>query len=417
MPLILLISDRLIKDKSGDDGSKSSSSTLLCVAGLALAYGGFIWSHVSTVYQFSLVLGICLPLLALLRKNVKGLVYSGLGMTIGLGLSAAYLYPAWREKNLIHNEFIGKSWPYHDSYVFPMNDYAFSNWDFFTRIDDIWILNTCVILFGALAVLVLLGRHKTTLQIDWNVNRFWFVAGIIPTFLMMRVSYNLSLRIPMIDIGVFSWRMLGITSIVACLVIGASLQAARILRREQHLVKARLLAGFAIFLLLSGAGVSIYLVIFPMYDVQAFEASDSHLNWASLPSTVHSEPEDLPDYQEKVRLLEERGEVRIDRWATEHRVIHTVTTGPAKLWVRTFNFPGWEATMDGKHVEIESASEIGEMLIRLPAGEHNIVLDYSGTPVQKRGSLVTIISAAFVVCILISSLVLKRHHRAGIKQT
>src|SRR5262245_4186369 len=53
-----------------------SRSVVRCasaVAGLALVYGAFIWSHPPTAFQFSLVLAVFIPLLALARKNWKGI--------------------------------------------------------------------------------------------------------------------------------------------------------------------------------------------------------------------------------------------------------------------------------------------------------------------------------------------------------
>src|SRR5260370_13291292 len=141
MPLILLFIERLfdppggpssVADASLEQATKAEGtggvspldkrrSVVRCIsaiAGLALVYGAFIWSHPPTAFQFSMVLAVFILLLALARKKWRGIALTGAGVALGLALSSAYLYPAYLEKNLIHNEFIAENWPYRQSYVF-----------------------------------------------------------------------------------------------------------------------------------------------------------------------------------------------------------------------------------------------------------------------------------------------------------
>ena len=101
MPLILFFADRLLT------GPRSWPT----LAGLSLSYGAFVWSHPPTAYQFSLV---CLPLVFLMafwRRDWKGLLWVAAGVVLGLALSAAYLFPAAAEENLIRHEIVQQKFP------------------------------------------------------------------------------------------------------------------------------------------------------------------------------------------------------------------------------------------------------------------------------------------------------------------
>jgi hypothetical protein len=114
MPLILLFAERLMEQ----DSARELSGKLVCTGWLALSYGGFLWSHPPTAYQFTMGFGVYVAVRAAMTRQWKGLIWVGAGMAGGLGLSAAYLLPAFIEQDLIHHEFIADVWPYHKTYIF-----------------------------------------------------------------------------------------------------------------------------------------------------------------------------------------------------------------------------------------------------------------------------------------------------------
>jgi hypothetical protein len=377
MPLILFFVDKLFAKTRG----------LLPAAGLALSYGAFLWSHPPTAYQFSLAFSPFLPLLAVLRRDWKGLLWASGALTLGAGLSAAYLYPAAVEQNLIRHEIIGKIWPYHETYLFMYAGYSKRYFDFFHLLNVSWCLYVVVILLTGFMLLVF-ARRRTPVVSD-HIS-FWTAIGCFASFLMLHLSSPLGRKIPKIDIGVFSWRMLAITTLVAALLAGATVQAAL------DAVRARLRSWSAVFsvlavaVLLSGTLYTILGVIAPVNKQDAFQPEEEHTNYAIIPRTAPARTDDLPEL-DRVTLDGGAGSVTIREWKPQHRVID-VKSSNARLLVRTFNYPGWTATLDGYPTQLGTDSDTGAILLPVHAGDHVLVLDFLDTPSRRLGTWITLLS-------------------------
>ena len=204
---------------AGSSRWRISSAGLLSVVALAVTVGAFLWSHPPTAYRFMMAFGLFLVLFVWKHQSWKRLPYVACAITLGLGLSAAYVYPAYVEQDLIRREFVSNTWPYHSTYVF-------SSSVPYNVIDFSWIFNTVAILLGAV---VLLALERQFVERTPGLRRrvlLWVIVGCVATFMMTSLSYPLGRLIPKIDIGVFAWRMLAITTLVAALLAGACTQAA-----------------------------------------------------------------------------------------------------------------------------------------------------------------------------------------------
>jgi hypothetical protein len=390
MPLMLLFVDKLF----------AATRPLLPAAGLALSYGAFLWSHPPTAYQFTLALCPFLPLLALLRRDWRGLVWAGGGLALGLGLSAAYLYPAAVEQDFIRHEIIGKIWPYHETYLFMYAGYSKQYFDFFRLLNLSWRLYVGMILLSAFALLAwgTAGKARLARLLRSNIV-FWTAVGCFASFLMLRISAPLGRRIPRIDIGVFSWRMLAITTLVAALLAGATVQAAldaRGVRRGGWFV---LFGTLALAIVLSGTLFTIFGIMAPVNKQEAFQPQEVHRNYAIIPRTAPASTDDLPE-MERTRLDGGSGPVTIREWKPQHRVIDVNSGGAARLFVRTFNYPGWTATLDGHPAPLATDGETGAMLVGVPAGEHLVTLDFVDTPARRLGARITLLSFLSVLAAL-----------------
>jgi len=368
------------------------------VVGLALAYAAFIWSHPPTAFQFSMVLAVFIPLLALARKKWRGIFLAGSGIALGLLLSSAYLYPAFREKDLIHNEFIAENWPYRESYVFLHTQYMDEHRPFFNLINMTWAVNFAIILVCIAALLLLrYWRKQKSESPRWQAG-LWAVIGLFASFMMTVFSDPIGRRIPMIDIGVFSWRMLGITTLAAALLAGALADIG--VRCFQKRARGTSAVWATVSLVIASAvAFTIIAVLAPVWNGVLFVPEIEHLNPTMVPRTAPDDPEDLPDV-EPVQLDQGAGEVHVQRWLPQHREIEARLTDPDTLWVRTFNYPGWTASVDGSPVAIETGEDLGDIRLNLDAGQHNITLNFLDTPIRRRGAQATKLSVA-IVCFLL----------------
>jgi hypothetical protein len=380
MPLILLFVDQLF----------STGRRLLPMAGLALCYGAFLWSHPPTAYQFTLVLCPSLLLLAWLRSNWLDLLWTGGGLAFGAGLSAAYLYPAAVEQNFIRHEVIGQIWPYHATYLFMYAGYSKEYLEFFQLLNISWCFYVSAIVLTILAL-----RFRLS-----NCVAFWTATGCMASFLMLQISAPIGRRIPKIDIGVFSWRMLAITTLVAALLAGACVQAALDARAERRKMRSAAPGVVATAVVLGGTIFTIFGVMAPMNNRPAFQPEATHTNYAIIPRSAPARASELPKI-DRASLDGASGSIAIREWKPQHRVMDVTSPAAARLFVRTFNYPGWAARIDGRSATIGTDRQTGAMLVDLPAGEHLVTLDFVDTVARRLGAWITVASLVCLIAALV----------------
>ncbi len=386
MPLILLFADRLCRDKR----------SLPDFAALAIVFAAFLYSHPPTAFQFVLVFGSCFSIWAIKQGNWRGLGLIALSLAVGSLIAAAYFYPAIVEQPLINADDVEKAWPYHSSYVF---DYAQKYYDrindqFFIRIDRIWVFSAIAIVITGLVLPVVRNQLKS---VDLRSSMFfWMGAGALAVFLMTRYSYPLGNLIPKIEIGVFSWRMLSLASLAIALLAGACCQAAIDMLGKRKVPALFLCAASSGLILSAGIAVSAWYVVMPMYRVEAFKPIPEHYNYATLPRGV---PRDVPQ-MEPAQLVLGEGRVEVELWQPEFRRLKVEINRAAQLQFRTSNYLGWTAFVDGKVTEIKTG-DAGMIVIDLPAGEHNITLDYRFTPIRLVSVWITLISSGWLFSLVV----------------
>ena len=431
MPLILLFTERLFREGEGSarnregqiDGTfvgsggqgttAQSTHVLLNVIGLTLSYGAFLWTHPPTAFQFTLALGLFVIILTIHHRDWKGALRVAGGMILALGLSAVYLYPAAVEQNLIRHEVIEQDWPYHETYVFARADYTKENPEFFRRIDDIWIFGTVAMGAGAIVLFTLKTRGQGVSRRFKEHLVWWSVLGGFTCFMMTRASAPLGRRIPEIEIGVFSWRMLAITALIVALLAGAAIEAARDAHREKRKSKCIAFSSLAVLMTLGSAVFSIRTVAAPMWGAVRFEPDSQHLNDIIIPRTAPANIEGLPTI-ERVALANGNGRVSIEQWKPEHRVLRLTLNKADEVRIRTFNYPGWTATVDNRRAAIATDRELGIMVLRLPAGTHHVVLDYSDTPPRRLGNRITWGALLLMAVITAGAFLVPRHRISGV---
>ena len=395
MPLILLFGERLMKMPAAETASNHSGRRplLLSVVGLAATYAAFLWSHPPTAYQFMLAFGLYVVVLSVIRREWKGLLSVGAAVLIAVGLSAVYLVSAALEQNLIRHEYISETWPYHKTYVFvhDLFNYEFHR-SFFHAIDLMWITGTLIIVVSG----IILVMKRRALNLSSSLRQriaLWLILGAATSFMMTRASMPLGKLIPKIDIGVFTWRMLSITTLVIALLAGAFAQAAVTAARENRRSERLLFGSFAGCIVVGAFLFSAVWVVGPIAGYDVFVPQQEHFNGATIPATAPAiDPEELPDDIPQAELSEENGEVSVEEWKPQHRVIRADLTDDDVLLIRTFNFPGWTALADGHRVPITTSEELGDMEIELPAGNHQVTLDFLDTTTRRKMRIVTLCS-------------------------
>ncbi|MGA9768116.1 MAG: hypothetical protein WBV94_03695, partial [Blastocatellia bacterium] len=421
------------------------------VAGLAMSYGGFVWTHPPTAYQFSIGFGMYVVMMSVMRREWRGMVKVGAGVMMGVGLAAAYIIPAALEQNLINSDNITQTYPYHDSYTLVrLGVYNSGQPDYFlSLIDRIWILTALFIVIAAVALLAFKTQAlRRAPRLKQRVI-LWLILGCFMCFMMTSLSYPLGRLIPKIDIGVFTWRMLSVTTLVVALLAGACAEVAfQTRKRLRH--EAVLAASVAVWMIVGSAWFSLEEVVKPYSNGDAFVPEPEHMNYALMPRAAYGDIFHLPKV-DPVVFAQGNGSVVVERWSPEHRLARVVLSRPDKLLFRTFDFPGWTVivdgspvnkiqgrglrvqvegeeetiirkldypgwtpSIDGKPVTVSGEIELGDIAIELEPGVHEVRLDYLPTPVRRKSGIITMVSFGLLAVLLLMPIVLQRR-KSGLK--
>ncbi|HET9530183.1 MAG TPA: 6-pyruvoyl-tetrahydropterin synthase-related protein [Blastocatellia bacterium] len=446
MPLMLLFGERLFRGlrSAEPERPRSASRTMLNIVGLAAVFGAFLWSHPPTAYQFTLAFALFSLALAVALKEWRGLALTGCAMAIGLGIAGAYFYPAMVEQGLIRREHFAEHWPYHNTYVFVHAlHYADAHRGFFNLIDFTWIFNAVAILMGVIVLVFLESRYVTPTRGLKERVLIWSLIGFSATMMMTKVSYPIGLLIPKIETGVFSWRMLSITTLVAALLAGACVQAAYNALKQEQKRDSNTYVSLAALIIIGGAAFMAVKLLPPLYLAPPFETASEHLNYAMVPRTAPADPMEMPRV-DRAELASGKGQVTIERWDPQYRSLRVELSEPDRLLIRTFNFPGWVATVDGQPAAIQTgealriktdgpeqeliraatyrggplsidglpariigSESLGDMVIELSPGDHQVTLEYLDTPARRTGALVTMTALSILLILALTAIAMR----------
>jgi hypothetical protein len=137
----------------------------------------------------------------------------------------------------------------------------------------------------------------------------------------------------------------------------------------------------------------------PVNNQDAFQPKEEHTNYAIIPRTAPANTDDLPE-MDRTRLDGGPGAVTVHEWKPQHRVIGVECSYSARLFVRTFNYPGWTASLDGHPAALATDGETGAILLGVPAGEHLVTMDFVDTPARRLGARITLLSFLSVLAAL-----------------
>jgi hypothetical protein len=258
----------------------------------------------------------------------------------------------------------------------------------------------------------------------------WAWAGLIASFLMTKYSKPIGRLIPKIETGVYSWRMLALTSFAVAMLAGACFEVRSTAFRRKRLnhqalppeggatnsppeggaAKSPLKGGTtnlaplvaSLMILIAALAASAWYVAWPMWRAQSFEPNPEHYNYATLPRGA---PREAPP-MDRAQLASGNGRVTVEYWAPELRRLRVEAPKPDQLQFRTSNFAGWTAIVDGGLNEIKEGA-VKNIVIDAPEGEHAVTLELRSTPIRRAGNIITILSLAILFSITIAAVRLK----------
>ncbi|MBI3654735.1 MAG: glycosyltransferase family 39 protein [Acidobacteria bacterium] len=365
-------------------------------AGLGLCFGLFLLTHIPTAFLLTYLLAFYGLVWALRASDWKIAFRIGLGMVLGFLFSAIYLLPAALETKDIQEHF-STIFPYHTSYLTLLPTDSFGsliNGSFELLAVTLLVIGVTLWALSQARQAASGGELPDESARPGRVQtRLWMLMAIISAFMCTSLSIHISKLLPRIQVATFAWRWLLIVCLFTALMVAATLDA---LHRTVTLSKAKRWS----YRIALGA-VLLFNFWFTLHDIMktsfSHEIHQQPANYLDAGFTPKGSrnPQELPQ-TEAVVLQPKSGESEIVRWEPTRREVLVQVSTPVTVRLKTYNFLGWSARLDGQPVTLASDPD-GVQFVAVPAGEHRLEVSFGNTAARTLGASITGFAALLIV--------------------
>ncbi len=381
LPVILYFAFRL-----------GSEGRLRYYAAVGLCHGVYLMSHLPVGYLFTYVLAFYGVVWALRDRNVQIALRIAGGIAISLLVSAIYWVPAAIEGKYIY-EWASELFPYHKTYItmVPLGD------AFYTHIQEVFNCNA-LLLIVTLTILVVLTKSRISpsdlrsahtedprAAVSRSQTGIWIMLGVLTPFMSTSFSISLSRLIPKIQIAVPPFRWLAISCMFTSLLLAASID---VLRTQRGVSATKKLAfGLSLVVVVSlNLWLTAHGIISGALSNPTQQRPESFVDAGFTPkdSTRPKEIADTP----AVVITPGGGTSSILKWLPTFREVAVRVDQPSVVRMKTYNFPGWTARIDGQVVPMLSDKD-GVQQVAVPGGVHTVQASFENTPPRIAGAVLS----------------------------
>jgi hypothetical protein len=231
------------------------------------------------------------------------------------------------------------------------------------------------------------------------INNFFLGVAVVSIFFLFGASTFIWQSIPFFKNIQFPVRWLMITYFSVIVLSAINIQTLYITYGERR----KTYYSFMFFLFLMCLVLDFrYIDIAKVFTMQELTPVKS-VNWAMehLPAWVDIDKVNKESSQWKIVVTEGEGKAETIVWKSAERIIAATAEKPLTLKIRTFNFPGWKAYVDGKQTDIRTAEGEGAMIIDIPEGNHTLTLKFQDTPIRYYSKFISLMSFLALCLVLI----------------
>lgn len=343
---------------------------------------------------------------------------------LGVALASIYLIPALLETKYIKVEqWTSGSYNYLDHFVYvsqlfsPQWGYGYAG---VGLLDDFaYQLGIVLVTLASLAIL------STTLRPIRNKHLiyFFYILTILVALLMSPLAVTVWQLIPLATLVQFPWRLLGITAFTLAIVVG-SLLADDNRPNANHPSKTVPPNSQPVLLPLMIILASLPYTL-PQYTAVPdwAETSLAVINWdrksiadrVGMVAVTEEQPQTSPLEQQYVAgeplmvagIIDGQGELETLHHGGASDRVRVVANQPVTVQFYTYDFPGWQVTLDNQPLEHRPEPPYGLITVDVPAGDHELYLRMGSTPLRTVG---TVISGIALLIILVLCLVPRSSH-------
>jgi hypothetical protein len=339
----------------------------------------------------------------ILRRNLRPLLLGGVSMAAGFGLAAFYIFPAAYEQRWVQiRQVLADLLSPEQNFLFTHAidpEFLFFNW----KVSGVAM---GVMLVTGIAAVIVARRRREFPEIWWML----LALGSATVLLMFPPSMFLWRTLPKLEFVQFPWRWLGVLDFVFAFFLAAAIGRA----------KRPWLGGLAIAIVLTTlASALVYDGWWDSEDIpvltksiqtgRGYEGTDEYQPLGSdryeLPGSdpqgeiIGKPAPRIQDFDVETSAFKPApdGTVRVERWTANEKRLTTASATPVTLALRLLDYPGWRAQVDGKSVQPGAAPETAQMLVALPAGAHEVEVEFTSTWDRITGAIISAIFAILLV--------------------
>jgi 6-pyruvoyl-tetrahydropterin synthase related domain len=377
---------------------------------LALPFAAVWLSNAPAAVLATYSLALVLVVASVFGRSAQPLVLGGVAMAAGFGLAAFYILPAaWEQSWVQIHQALADMLRPEQNFLFTHGgdpEFVFFNW-------KVSAVALGVVLAVAIAAVFAARRRRELQELWWML----LALGAAAMFLTFPASLLLWRVLPKLEFVQFPWRWLGPLDCVLAFFVAAAMVGA----------KRQWICWGLIIIVLGSLGT--LLVKDAWWDSEdvpvltkairagvGYEGTDEYqplgCDRYELPGSDASGELIAPSPAPLVRQFDASsgGEApavqatfHIERWIANRRQFSAQASAPATLGLRLLNYPGWQVHLDGNSDLAAADPETAQMLITLPAGVHDVNVEFRSTGDRTAGALISLLFAiALIAYVLVN---------------
>ena len=383
---------------------------------IALPTAAIVLTHTPTTYIVSiLVLPFCLASAFCSKSRrvaARRLLFIGIGLAMGAGLSAIFWLPVAAELRYVR---IGSE--LRDTVDFLRH--RFLSLNEIVSLPQIIDSNDATLLMSRTlgfvgAVLSGLGAVALIIRRRFGLATLLLAGFVASILLTLELSLEFWLVMPGLRNLRFPERFIRLAALfVAMLGASSLLSIPARWRTLATLAMSALVIGQALPFMHPRDDDKVWLALSAKDEI---EMEYAEYNWGTtaynefLPNwgttTSFDLPEDLESYITSPLQIHvyapdfERNKNFVSyQYQADNQILVTISGKALTLRLRQFYLPGWQLTVDGKSYPFYADERLGLIQVHLPEGIHLLQLDYVGTPIQRLAAVISLASVG--ACVLI----------------
>lgn len=403
---------------------------------LAISFALLILTHPLIAFPSIIFIGLFFLFLLIQNKNkLKFTIFSLSGGVLSLGLSAFFWLPSMVERKytLVDNILTKELANYSDHFVY-LSQLWYSPWGYGGSTKDLadgmtYQLGKVPILFIIISLLLGIFYFVKKKKIDDILKSYLFILFSLLTSLFMMTQYSSFIwdRISFLWYIQFPWRFLTFVDLFIAIIAAFAIYFLKdflktLNKKFYHL---------AVSLFVIAAVVVTIYKYYPYFKPQKFITTNdqqrtsfkeiawriSGTSYEFVPNSVKTKKTSLGTTTLAIReneLTEEPASIRTgkakisiikNKFSNKEFNVDALT--PVMFQLNSYNFPGWEAKLDGKKIKISDNNDLKLINVPVPEGNHKLLFTFKNTFVRTLANLITIFSVIKILTFFLYNLLRK----------